>query len=521
MAEHPNIPKLWEIITKLRQDVHILQHARPPGFTAITSELSATEIRDFIEAGLATTLPGALISPSGDSSGVTDRTALRAAVEASLATGGGEIRVSAGTFYLDERVEIPGSVNLWGAGSGEGHAGTEFIVVPGGGVDGAAVTYDGGIAFGNRDIGGRGGMSGNFTVNGAEVGVEPLFVGLTVQRTFVAMESTNSAGVGLTVEGAQNCQFLGCSVSHAATDGVVLDYSAAGNRFRGLEIDSSGDWALIVRQSGPAPAGLYSIPFDNSFIGGIFERESAAGSVKLETGDLTLLSSVQLVHTENDPTFEFIRLEAGSCILENVYCAGHYAGSGTGLRVLTDGIVFAEGVNHFVGPGTVLHNDGTVYQLGMFRNLSTTTELVGFAPILQQDAGLDYGQAILGTIPVVAAVYHTLGTVHPTPINGAWWRLDIDSWPTPPAGKSLQVRLVTTAIDMTPGHVLGTQLVAASAGFAGVGGEGTAIADSFGSAQAVTDWIAMPASATGWVAARNQTAVSGAAVSAFIEVRIA
>ena len=72
----------------------------------------------------------AFIPPSGDTTGVKDRTAIQAAID-NLPSTGGEVRLSAGVFYIGSEITVTKPVKITGAGGGiAGDAGTAVSVAP-------------------------------------------------------------------------------------------------------------------------------------------------------------------------------------------------------------------------------------------------------------------------------------------------------------------------------------------------------------------------------------------------------
>ena len=72
----------------------------------------------------------AFIPPSGDTTGVKDRTAIQEAIN-NLPSTGGEVRLSAGVFYIGGEITVTKPVKITGAGGGiAGDAGTVVSVAP-------------------------------------------------------------------------------------------------------------------------------------------------------------------------------------------------------------------------------------------------------------------------------------------------------------------------------------------------------------------------------------------------------
>lgn len=72
----------------------------------------------------------AFVGPSGDTAGVKDRVAIQAAIN-NLPSTGGEVRLSAGVFYIAGEITVTKPVKITGAGGGiAGDAGTVVSVAP-------------------------------------------------------------------------------------------------------------------------------------------------------------------------------------------------------------------------------------------------------------------------------------------------------------------------------------------------------------------------------------------------------
>ena len=445
-----------------------------------------------------------VVLPSGDITGATDRAAIEAAIAEAVATGGTVVLGRGGSWYIDSRITVPQGVNLWGHGSGHTHAATRIV----------CTTAEAGIAFGTRTTGGRGGLSGSFVVDGNGIATQPLYVGMTVLRTFLGMESLDSAGEGLVLEAGQNNTYVNTVVTGAAAASVVFDYGTAGNQFLNLEADTGTTWHVVFRQSGASPAGLNDKPYGNHIWGGILERGVLAGGVWNQAGELNELHGVQIVHAEDVAAFDLVRVDDGLLKIDGGVVQSNTAGQGTAFNV-NGGKLVVTGEPTIASVGTIFDNAGTIDLDGQIHAVGYTTHTVGTAP----NEPARYGQSSLGSIPVVAAGSGGLGT-DPAAVPASWWRLDPANWPTAPNGRSLQYRLHFTAMGLTAGDVVGALLYNATDG-AGLFAEVTATAAADGLAEVVSPWAAFPSSAKGgYLMARNITAARGNAASAFIEVAI-
>ncbi len=475
----------------------------------IDRRLDQLESRNSADLSALAVNVSSTVVPSGDVTGATDSVNFAAAFAAATPTFGTVTLAGRGPFYIDSLHIAPNGVNIWANGSGHTHSAARII----------CTTAGAGIHFGTRTTGGRGGLSGNFLVDGDGVATQPLFVGLTVARTFVAMESYRSAGDGITLEGTQNCTFMGCSSTEAAGNACVLDYGAAGNRWYTTELDSpDGDWFLVFRRTGDNPGLFNDNTYDNHFYNGIFERKGALGGVLQSTGaDGNGIHGCQVVLDRLTPGWIVVKVTGGSFTVDGGILQTNTASAATTFDVATGLTLTIKGEPIVVGAGVVFANLGTVRINGYVRVVNFTVAYhTGNKPISQ----ITSGNATLGSIPMLTAGSIALTTSLAT--TGAWWRLDPDDYPAAPDGRTLQYRFRALAQGLTAADVLGCALVIAETG-SGLTTEltGTTGGTSDDATTGLTSaWATFPATVVGgYLWARNQTAARGWLESAFLDVR--
>lgn len=283
-----------------------------------------------------------------------DTTAVQAAVDAAAAAFG-VVLLPPGRYAISDRINIPQGVDMVGAGNGEGHSGTRFV----------CTTASAGLSFGTRTTGGRGGISGAFLVDGNNIATNPLFVGLTVERTFINVEAAfaSPGDAGWRLEGTQNCLFLGCNVAHCGGVGMEIDYGAAGNLFTRCEFDDCGI-GLVVRQTTPGT-------HNNGFNHCLFER-SGSGNVRQYDSSWCNFKDCLFQH-DGIAGVENVRCDSGALDIDSCYFTGTGAGtaitcSGNAAFVAVSGMttINAHAIGFWVDGGRIELGEGV-------RLLSTPT----------------------------------------------------------------------------------------------------------------------------------------------------
>jgi hypothetical protein len=209
---------------------------------------------------------------------------LQAAVDA----GPGTVWLPPGTHPFSGQILVPEYVNLWGAGDGHLGAATTLL----------ATSADAQIAFGEAGVASYAGVSGNFRIDADGLATHPMFCGQTQRRQFqnISLYDGAAGGALLTLNETQNCLFLGMNFLNGGGDHIVIDQGAAGNHFFGFESSHAGNVHLRFQATAPATPGLTSLPINNHFWAGIFERltGSGAGLVHYGAGVDNGLHSVHL-----------------------------------------------------------------------------------------------------------------------------------------------------------------------------------------------------------------------------------
>lgn len=211
-------------------------------------------------------------------------TVFGAALTEASAAGGGTVILPLGhNLQLSALHDVPDGVNVTGAGNGlsaSDEPATRLVCTAAGA----------GLRFGTQASGQRGGISGNFAIDGATIATQPFRVGRSTQRTFMNIDVYQAAADGVLVQGAQNCVFLGVNADSCGNNGIVLDLGAGGNAFLRCESNANGNYNLACTQSGTSSSGLYAVPTNNGFYQCILERRSGStvGMILHEAGDENL-----------------------------------------------------------------------------------------------------------------------------------------------------------------------------------------------------------------------------------------
>jgi len=207
---------------------------------------------------------------------VADDTAdIQSAISYVASIGGGTVYFPAGRYIYSAEIVVPPRVNLCGAGL----AATVLVSASAS----ARVRYE----RGSYD--GRGGYSGDMTLDGNNIGTQLLKLGVVVERTFVSMDIMHSADGGLVIEGAQNNTFISVNPQSNFGSNLILDLGAGNNRFLSCEFSAGEDWGVLIQQSGASPSGAFSTPTANVFQGCIVERGGWTGSTFSPDGCLGLI----------------------------------------------------------------------------------------------------------------------------------------------------------------------------------------------------------------------------------------
>lgn len=266
-----------------------------------------------------------------ETSSVNDAAAMQDAMDALAADGGGTILLRAGTYRLGATVVVPHTVNVWGMGKSHPGAGTILLLT----------AADAGLAFGTRTTGGRGGLSGNFSIDADGIATDPFYVGLTVERTFqdIAVMDAAAGGAGIRVEGGQNNLFLGVTTQDGLDDGWVLDYGCGGNAFVRCGVSGHAGYNLRVMQSGTSPAGTYSVPTHNGFYHAVVERAPVAGNlgqIRIEAGFYTSFTDCVLASSSTVTGYAMFEMTGvASALIHGGLIQANVASHVTGIKLAT------------------------------------------------------------------------------------------------------------------------------------------------------------------------------------------
>lgn len=224
-------------------------------------------------------LPGVVVL-NADRHGAVDATAALIAALAAVTPSGyganyefgaGTVVVPPGVYALSALVQIPHHVDLIGYGMRN----TAFKMTAAGG----RINFGGDSPFTTPH---RGGLCGNFIVDGNNVATLPFSIGNRTQGLFQAIEIRSSAGDGCRLAAGQNNLLSQFNVEFCAGSGLVVDSGWGGNRHDRIELNQNGSngagcYNFKMVQTLDV-AGIYAEPSDNIFTKGMWERWNQAGA---------------------------------------------------------------------------------------------------------------------------------------------------------------------------------------------------------------------------------------------------
>lgn len=187
-----------------------------------------------------------------------DYASLQHALDAVSATHGGTVLLRPGFTDLASEVQVPPWANVWGMGLGA----TKF----------RSTNVNGRLRFVRGAADGRGGSSGNFSILGQHVGSALLRVDVAVERTFQAIDVSESFFDGIVIEGAQNCTFVRVTSQNNNNDNWVFNLGAGNNTMSGCGSSKAGNTGVRITQTAASPSGAFAVPTGNRWYGGVIER---------------------------------------------------------------------------------------------------------------------------------------------------------------------------------------------------------------------------------------------------------
>jgi hypothetical protein len=458
-----------------------------------------------------------VVNPSGDTTGVTDRTAIVAAI-ADVATGGGTVEFTTGAFYINgAQIVVPDMVNLRGQGGSFIRPATRIV----------CVDATSGIAFGTRTSGTVGGTSGHMLIDGNTIATQPLYIGLTVQCVYMDLNVASSAGDGWVMQNTQNARVYGCNSFHALGSNLKMIDGVSNCQLWGFEPGGASTYHWHMTKSGNTTVpGTPEYPFDNHLYGGISEYDNAFGSTTIATkgiyqeyGDQNGIHQFQIVSDGAETGYVLVHVQRGGLHIDGGFIQCNHAAPyrGTGIQVDAGAAAYLDGQTAFLGLDTVFNVGGDLYINGFVNLVSYTTYRAGTGTIHDK---ISSGDATLGTFPIFTKGNYALSTGGNT-ITDALWLIDPAAY-TVPVGKKLQFRFVASASD---GLANGDEFAVIFVPFSGSlpGGSNLLLdnANGDGVAFAVGPWSDFPTSRrAGYLLAKNDTANRGHAQSASVEIRL-
>ena len=244
-----------------------------------------------------------------------DATAIQAALTAAAAVGG-RVRLS-GTYGWSGTITVPDGVGVEGLASNKAGAASKL----------KALGATSKLRLGDFSTGtGRLGRIADIEIDGNSTGDPTGIVVIEAVLThFENLRIHDSAGVGVLVNGAQNCTFESCAIITHGTDCLVIDKGAGGLAFYRCSVSGGASRSLVVTQSAASGGGAYPFsPAHVVFDHCIFENNiNCTALVDIEAGNLirfrdcgvsinnaSTVSGGYLVRIKNNPTYSTVATHA-------------------------------------------------------------------------------------------------------------------------------------------------------------------------------------------------------------------
>lgn len=278
-------------------------------FAGESGEISAEMVIDLMEpeieavrvALMSAVDRGEILLPAPTGVAANDNAALAAAIAA--ATGTSAIIIARkGTYVINAYHAIPDGVDLRGQGGGSTSRTGRTIF--------KCASGNAGIS-----IGGGGGMSGHFAVDGDNVAATPFKrLGGTGAnaRFFENITVLNNTGANndlVWFYGAQNDYWVQCGFANASRDIAVWDQGFGGATFVRCQWRNAGRYHH--RYDDDVAGGVYAQPTDIHHYGGIMEG-NAGTSLVIYNAAANVTYSDQAYYTINAPSGPMVDVVAGS-----------------------------------------------------------------------------------------------------------------------------------------------------------------------------------------------------------------
>ena len=359
------------------------------GFTAVNVHDAIVEL-DSEKANKATLWVNARDAGCAGNGSTNDTTPLQNALNFLGSLGGGTVFLPPGQYRIEAPVTVPHGVDLWGSGGHRNPGATPATVIQ-------AATAAAQLVFGSPAgaAGSRGGLSGNFVVDGmgvADAATGLLFLDLCVERQFTAITVVRSHRHGVVIERTQNCTFTALQISQSLQDGLVLDKGAGGNAFLRCELDGSGVTNVRIKNTpSPPPPNDYpygGTPQHNLFLHCINERahdstdQYTAGMI-VSGGQRNKFSHCIFSCSKDfSATSTYIvDISGGWLQFDDCSFQGHVPGIGSVTNAIRSvgGGVFFTGINWFENLTTAVQWEAAAWGelVGWFRYSNVTTPWAG------------------------------------------------------------------------------------------------------------------------------------------------
>lgn len=226
--------------------------------------------------------------------GIDDTAQIQAAldwVRDNSSGSGGLVRVPAGTFRLDGRLQAESRVDFRGAGM----LATRFSCT----TAGAGITIVTPSATADSNSIPRGGTIGHFTVAGGNIAANPLHIGWGTVRLYERIRVEDATDVGLKLEEVQNSVFVGLQIVRSGNIGMVVDFVCRTTGFFDCVFSGYGIDGVLIKHTGGSTNSLgYQIRADGprcsklQFSGGVIDpgasSPTGAGLTVTEGTDISV-----------------------------------------------------------------------------------------------------------------------------------------------------------------------------------------------------------------------------------------
>lgn len=309
-----------------------------------------------------------------------DTAALHAALDAASAAGGGTVVLPPGKIGISDVVDVPMWVNLVGVAAGINSAATTA------GSTLVALHADAQLRFGFVGATPRGGMSGNFSIDGRDLAGAGglLHVHHSVQRTFQQIEVCDSIGDGIVLDRTQNSVYVNLRALRCVGDGIRLDRSAGNNTLIGCGARKIGGAHIRFGAQDNGSGG--DVTFGNVFLGGVFEEfydgtGQSTAVLLVESSRGNIIDGLNLVNggTLTGAESAVVQVMAGTLMMSRCRMTG---------QTVNDGVYVAPGAT-CIATANAFQNCPNAYVVDAGSSLSNTDDFGSYTNLYRVVSGGD------------------------------------------------------------------------------------------------------------------------------------